>query len=245
MFPLLWTGDACRLRVQVQYWERMRLPVPYVAMEVQAQRDKYRVLIGKVLAVVREYNAIIAAVAADRRLFTDRLRHIDRRVGSGATKLTWNMDHAALDFYQREARRFCREGTASVARFKAGVARVHEACARAADLALVDLSRKGVVQYAEFAETQRARAAAADATLQEIAAEVAGVKDSLYEIFAADGAEVRANACACMHMTTCVYMLSHGADATFLLSAGRWSAHCTRQAVGQTALRPVDGEPRS
>ena len=169
----------------------MRLPVPYVAMEVQAQRDKYRVLIDKVLSVVREYNAIIAAAATDRRLFTDRLRHIDRRVGSGVTKLTWNMDRAALDFYQREARRYCREGTASVARFKAGVARVHAACGRAAELALIDLSRKGVVQYSEFAETQRMRAQAADAALQEIAAEVAGVKDSLYEIFAADGAEVR------------------------------------------------------
>lgn len=180
---------------QVQYWERMRLPVPYVAMEVQAQRDKYRVLIDKVLSVVREYNAIIAAAAADRRLFTDRLRHIDRRVGSGVTKLTWNMDRAALDFYQREARRYCREGTASVTRFKAGVARVHAACARAAELALIDLVRKGVVQYAEFAETQRMRAGAAEATLREIAAEVAAVKDSLYEIFATDGAEVRARCC--------------------------------------------------
>lgn len=180
----------------MQYWERMRLPVPYVAMEIQAQRDKHRVLIDKVLSVVREYNAIISAVAADRRLFTDRLRHIDRRVGSGITKLTWNMDRAALDFYQREARRFCREGTASVARFKAGVARVQEACARAADLALIDLTRKGVVQYSEFAETQRMRAQAADAALREIAAEVAGVKDSLYEIFAADGAEVRG--CLCL-----------------------------------------------
>jgi hypothetical protein len=38
----------CVCFMQVQYWERMRLPVPYVAMEIQAQREKYRVLINKV-----------------------------------------------------------------------------------------------------------------------------------------------------------------------------------------------------
>lgn len=95
---------------------------------------------------MREYNAIIASVAGERRLFTDRLRHLDRRVNSGVNKLSWNMDRSALEFYQKEARKFCREGTASVGRFKSGVEAVRAACARIAKLVLVDLERKGVVQ---------------------------------------------------------------------------------------------------
>jgi hypothetical protein len=144
-----------------------------------------------VLGVVREYNAIIASVAGERRLFTDRLRHLDRRVNSGVNKLSWNMDRSALEFYQKEARKFCREGTASVGRFKAGVEAVRAACARIADLSLVDLERKGVVQFAEFADAQRRRAEAAEATLRGIVADIAAVKGSLYEIFAGDGAEVQ------------------------------------------------------
>jgi dynein heavy chain, axonemal len=102
------------------------------------------------LGVVREYNAIIASVAGERRLFTDRLRHLDRRVNSGVNKLTWNMDRSALEFYQKEARKFCREGTASVGRFKSGVEAVRAACTKIAGLMLVDLERKGVVQVQFF-----------------------------------------------------------------------------------------------
>lgn len=57
--------------VQVFYWERMRRPIPYIAMEIQAQREKYRVLMEKILHVVREYNKIVGALDADdRKLFT-------------------------------------------------------------------------------------------------------------------------------------------------------------------------------
>lgn len=43
---------------EVHYWERMRMPIPYIAMEINAQRDKYRVLRGNVLSVVRDYNKV-------------------------------------------------------------------------------------------------------------------------------------------------------------------------------------------
>jgi Dynein heavy chain, N-terminal region 1 len=110
------------------------MPIPYAAMEIQAQREKYRVLIDKVLAVVREYNRILVAVAGERKLFADRLRVIDRRVATGITKLAWNMDKAGLDFYQREARRFCRDGTASVATFKEGETTLRALAAQARTL---------------------------------------------------------------------------------------------------------------
>lgn len=47
------------------------------------------------------------------------------------------------------------------------------------------------MQFSEFADSQRRRAEATESTLQSIAAEIAAVKDSLYEIFTNDGAEVQ------------------------------------------------------
>jgi hypothetical protein len=40
------------MSAEVVQWERLRLSVPYAAMEIQAQRDKYRALRGHVLALV-------------------------------------------------------------------------------------------------------------------------------------------------------------------------------------------------
>lgn len=47
------------------------------------------------------------------------------------------------------------------------------------------------MQFSEFANSQRRRAEATEATLRGIAAEIAAVKDSLYGIFDNDGAEVQ------------------------------------------------------
>jgi dynein heavy chain len=41
------------MSAEVVQWERLRLAVPYVAMEIQAQRDKYRALREHALALVR------------------------------------------------------------------------------------------------------------------------------------------------------------------------------------------------
>ncbi len=44
----------------------------------------------------------------ERRLFHDRIRHLDRRIVPGVSKLTWVSDKHALEFYYREARKHCR-----------------------------------------------------------------------------------------------------------------------------------------
>lgn len=48
---------------EVQHWERLRMAVPYIAMEIQAQREKYRVLRDNMLMVVRDYNKVIGFAA--------------------------------------------------------------------------------------------------------------------------------------------------------------------------------------
>jgi hypothetical protein len=43
---------------EVQHWERLRMAVPYIAMEIQAQREKYRVLRDNMLMLVHDYNKV-------------------------------------------------------------------------------------------------------------------------------------------------------------------------------------------
>lgn len=44
--------------MQVNFWERMRLNIPYMAMEVNAQRERYRILRANVQTIVRMYNKV-------------------------------------------------------------------------------------------------------------------------------------------------------------------------------------------
>lgn len=98
--------DLLGMSFEVQFWERLRMPIPYIAMEINAQRDKYRVLRDHVLAVVRDYNRILGSLdREERRLFTDRIRALDRRIMPGVSKLTWMVDKHALEFYFKEARK--------------------------------------------------------------------------------------------------------------------------------------------
>lgn len=50
--------DLLAMSQEVHYWERMRMNIPYIAMEINAQREKYRILRENVLIVVREYNSV-------------------------------------------------------------------------------------------------------------------------------------------------------------------------------------------
>jgi hypothetical protein len=43
---------------EVQHWERLRMAVPYIAMEIQAQREKYRVLRDNMLMLAHDYNKV-------------------------------------------------------------------------------------------------------------------------------------------------------------------------------------------
>lgn len=51
---------------EVQHWERLRMAVPYIAMEIQAQREKYRVLRDNMLMLVHDYNKVGAKQQCSR-----------------------------------------------------------------------------------------------------------------------------------------------------------------------------------
>ena len=79
-----------QLFAEVHYWEKLRFEIPYVAMDIATHRERYRCLRENVMLVVRDYNSILTALSpAERRLFTERLHYLDRKIVPGLTKLTW------------------------------------------------------------------------------------------------------------------------------------------------------------
>ena len=70
-------------------WERLRFEIPYVAMDVAANRERFRVLRENVDVVVREYNGILDALAPQERGSSERLHYLDRKIVPGLGKLTW------------------------------------------------------------------------------------------------------------------------------------------------------------
>ena len=59
-------------------------------MDIATHRERYRCLRENVMLVVRDYNSILTALSpAERRLFTERLHYLDRKIVPGLTKLTW------------------------------------------------------------------------------------------------------------------------------------------------------------
>ena len=79
-----------QLFAEVQFWERLRFEIPYIALDITHHRERYRCLRENVMLVVREYNSILKALLPqERRLFAERLYYLDRKIAPGLNKLTW------------------------------------------------------------------------------------------------------------------------------------------------------------
>jgi hypothetical protein len=51
LLTMAYHKDLLSMGAEVHHWERLRMPVPYIAMEINAQREKYRVLRDNILTV--------------------------------------------------------------------------------------------------------------------------------------------------------------------------------------------------
>ena len=72
----------------------------------------------------------------------------------GVSKLNWVADKHALEFYYKEARKYCRDADVYVTDFKAANMRISAICKSISELVLVNVEKKKIYQYAEFQEVQ-------------------------------------------------------------------------------------------
>ena len=177
---------------EVHYWERLYMEIPYVAMEITSRRELYRVMYENVLLVVRDYNKILQALdSEERKLFSERIAYLDKRVLPGVTKLNWLSGKQMIEFFVKEARKSCREVESWVNDYKAGNERVAAACKAVSESMLVSIKKKKIYLEGEFEETQKAHLEAVSQQFQKCFKEIKTTMKQTHMIFAHDPEDVQ------------------------------------------------------
>jgi len=123
-------------------------------------RERYRCLREKVLALVRGYNEILSQLTPqERRLFSERLVFLDRKIGPGLSKLTWNAK-AQLDVYLKETKRHCADASKLVSAFHGNKALLAKSC-RQVHVSSRQIASSPLVSPAAHASAHRGASATA------------------------------------------------------------------------------------
>jgi dynein heavy chain len=112
--------DLLALFSEVSYWEKFQgeFSIPYAAHDLSNKKEQLRVARERVMMVVRAYNEIIREISTDERhLFVDHLRRLDRRIGPGMAKLTWQSKNV-VEMFVRDCCASSTETHAVVKEFK-------------------------------------------------------------------------------------------------------------------------------
>ena len=177
---------------EVQYWERLRLEIPYVAMEIHSQRERFRILQEQVLLVVKDYNAILTSLDAEERLlFAGRIHYLDRRISPGIHKLTWISASNQLDYFIKEARKFCKEGMTTVQYFKRSHNRIESYCRTISDMIMISIEKKKIYEHEEFKERQALHRKWIIDSFESAFKDISDTLSSTFEIFANDSDTVK------------------------------------------------------
>ncbi|KAG1668463.1 hypothetical protein FOA52_005236 [Chlamydomonas sp. UWO 241] len=114
-----------------------------------------------------------------------------RRIMPGVLKLTWTADKHALEFYYREARKYCHDADVYVTDFHAASQRISALCRQVSDMMLINVEKKKIYQHSEFHEGQVAHHAAMREKLAAAVDEIKATMSSVREIFRGDSEEVQ------------------------------------------------------
>mmetsp|Transcript_64893 Transcript_64893/g.119431 ORF Transcript_64893/g.119431 Transcript_64893/m.119431 type:complete len:4522 (+) Transcript_64893:77-13642(+) len=152
--------ELLKMFQEVYYWEKIQgsgIVVPYAAHEIASQRDQLRVLREHVLRVVRDYNQILAALQPEeRRLFLHHIRNLDRKIGPGLTKFTWQ-SQGIKEFFVRDSCRECGKVFDYVKAFKKANREIAYVCKQISELHLIQIEKKAVHRDDEFRMVQEKR----------------------------------------------------------------------------------------
>jgi dynein heavy chain len=144
---------------EVLYWEKFgsEIQIPYVAHDICNQKEKLRTLRENVLLVVRDYNKILLTLTAEeRRLFSDRLRKLDKIINQGLHKLTWaSRTRGITDSYVKDCRKHCQELYTIIKDYKEGKDTIFRCCGSIARAQLIKIEKNHVYVEGEFDAKQQ------------------------------------------------------------------------------------------
>ena len=167
--------------------------IPHYAADVYTKHEDLRGLREHVLLVVRDYNHIIATLSPEERaLFKERIRFLYKKIHPGLTKLTW-ASKGISDFFVNECRVHASKIQAVVDSHKGANLTIGAPCKAMSERLLVKIDGKKVYEKMEFDEEQRRTRTAVQGKLHALHSDVVRTMKATYEVFRADGAEVKQN----------------------------------------------------
>jgi dynein heavy chain len=90
MLQMKFDKDLMRFFAEVNYFQRLKMDIPFHVQELFSKKEELRILRENVLLVVREYNTIMECLTPQEHLlFKERLKFIDRKINPGLTNLNW------------------------------------------------------------------------------------------------------------------------------------------------------------
>ena len=179
------------LLYEVQGWEAMRFEVPSLAADIGSRRDRYRVLQESASTVVRGYNGVLDALEPkERRLFTERLHFLERKMGPGLSKLTWNAK-GQLDTFLKETKRHCADAAKLVKSFHDNKAVLAGHCRQLAGTGIISLKKKQVYPQDLFESEQQAHQAKVREQLMAVHEQMKELMRQTHETFRSELDEVQ------------------------------------------------------
>jgi len=149
--------DLLALFSEVAYWEKFKgdFSIPYLAHDICNKKEQLRVMREHVMLVVRAYNDIIRDInSEEKRLFMDHMRKLDRHIGQGLSKLTWQ-SKGTSEMYVRDCVTYCQEVHSVVREFKECKSTIDRITKQMGALLLLRVDKNQVYEEGVFESRQQ------------------------------------------------------------------------------------------
>lgn len=149
--------DLLSLFSEVSYWEKFQgeFSIPYVAHDLCNKKEQLRTMRENVMLIVRAYNDIIRDLNnEERRLFLDHMRKLDRRIGQGMTKLTWQ-NRNMIEIYVKDCCTHCHEVHSLVKEFKESKNVINKLLKKVSSALLVRIDKNQIYEGGIFEKRQQ------------------------------------------------------------------------------------------
>ncbi|GMH50243.1 hypothetical protein TrRE_jg3287 [Triparma retinervis] len=170
------------LFTEVHYWEKFHgeFTIPYL-----------RIMREHVMLVVRAYNDILSDLSTDeRRLFTDHIRRLDKRINQGLKQLTW-ASRGVTEYYVRDCCLQSSETHDIVKRFHAGKDIIAKNCKQISSMLLVKIDKNMVYDEGVFESKQNEYRVRVKLILERAYKEIKQTMKEVYINFKDGSGEVR------------------------------------------------------
>ncbi|KAM8871594.1 dynein axonemal heavy chain 2 isoform 7-T7 [Synchiropus picturatus] len=178
------------LLAEIHYWDRLNFEIPQCVSEVYWDREEIRGLKEQVLLLARDYNRIFTLLSSDElTLFRERIRHLDKQIQPGLTRLTWLTKESSGAFV-RDCLLHIHRVQLTVDWFKASVQTISGLCRRLSETLLLRLDGKTMYRNLDFEEDQKTHQLSQVQSLRSAHQEVVEIMSHIHETFCNDGPEV-------------------------------------------------------